>query len=291
MAKNEAELCEIVVRKLEEALGVSRGRMTRPEVDGSGPPVDLRVELGDARYALEHTLIEPFEGAIEFASEFGELINEVVEALDRSMPHPGLYVLTFPLHPTDGRHRRTHAELRSAIINWTRAAADDLYDQMPERRSRDHLPHGFEETVRGEVLGLELSLRRRVHWSDNAKHDGRLFVQRTVGDDIEARRRSRIAVALDRKLGKLAACALAGDCTVLILEYDDIALSHQVLIARALQHELSERTNVPEQIILAETGVDERQWHLFQPVIDGRFSIDMEAIEVERVRPEVLQRA
>jgi hypothetical protein len=84
---------------------------------------------------------------------------------------------------------------------------------------------------------------------------------------------------LDRKLPKLHDCAVFGDVTFLILEWSDIALSNHILIAQALESVLSDRTDWPDNVFLADTSSD--HWYYFQPVRDGRFSIDMEFIEIE----------
>src|SRR3546814_3313665 len=61
------------------------------------------------------------------------------------------------------------------------------------------------------IDGLPLRLDRRVHWSEDGRHDGTLFVSRVVGADLEALRLERVHIALDRKLGKLADCRAEGD--------------------------------------------------------------------------------
>ena len=86
--------------------------------------------------------------------------------------------------------------------------------------------------------------------------------------------------ALDKKLPKLGDCAALGDTTFLILEWSDIALSNHIVIARALEAALADRNDWPDFVFLADTATD--QWHFFQPVIAGRFSIDMQYIDIDR---------
>src|SRR3546814_13116724 len=69
---------------------------------------------------------------------------------------------------------------------------------------------------------VPLRLDRRVHWSEDGRHDGTLFVSRVVGADLEALRLERVHIALDRQLGPLAACRAEGDKPVLVLEFSDI---------------------------------------------------------------------
>jgi hypothetical protein len=86
---NEQQLCEGLIRLLEDELGATRSDLTYPERDHSGPPVEVRLRIGTERFAIEHTLIEPFPEAIRTGKEFGELTDEIVSELDGAMPVPG----------------------------------------------------------------------------------------------------------------------------------------------------------------------------------------------------------
>src|SRR3546814_12730307 len=126
--KNEAGLCEAVIRLLEADVGACRHDVRFPEVDGIGPPVECRFGLGKRRYAIEHTLIEPFANHIRTGAEFEELVRPVEAALDGERPMPGNYTPLFPVYPTPARHRSPHAALRGKIATWPR-----------ERRSEESL--------------------------------------------------------------------------------------------------------------------------------------------------------
>lgn len=130
-----------------------------------------------------------------------------------------------------------------------------------------------------EIDGIPLSVSLVVHWSERGHHDGALFLSRTVGEDVEDLRKTRIGTALDKKLPKLDACRAEGDVTALILEYSDIALSNQVLIAQALEAVLADRDDWPDHIFLVDT-TDVGTWTFFQPVADGVFSINMDYVDV-----------
>lgn len=275
---NEQHLCEAVIRLCEAELGASREDVTFPEHDHSGPPVEVRLKIGPTRLAIEHTLVEPFAAAIQTGLEFEELARPILDALDGTLPKPGTYRLHFPEHPTAGRPRKTHAALRGKIIDWVREKAADLHAESPTRESRERQPFGYQGKRAGEVDGLPMSLERVVSWAEDGRHDGRLFPYRVV-DDVEHRRQARIATALDKKLPKLGACHDAGDVTILILEYADVALSNQVLVAQAVDAALGGRAFWPDHIFLADTTID-GHWNLFHPLAHGVFDLTMQYIDV-----------
>src|SRR3546814_18590966 len=63
--KNEAGLCEAVIRLLAADVGACRHDVRFPEVDGLGPPVACRFGLGKRRYAIAHTLAAHFANRSE----------------------------------------------------------------------------------------------------------------------------------------------------------------------------------------------------------------------------------
>lgn len=278
---NEEALCNAVVRMLEWEAEVERGRVTYPERDGSGPPVEMRVEVADRRYAIEHTLVEPFPKAFQAGAEFTEFAAPLHDLFYGNMPKPGTYELIFPVHPTAGRHRREHAALRARIAAWVEEAAQALHTECPERLGRNQLPHGYQGTRTGKFEQLEITLTRRVRWSESDKHDGALFLVRSVGEDLEDQRLVRVQTSLARKLPKLLECGDQGDVTILILEWTDIALTNQIVLARALEAALADYPVWPDHIFLADTAVP-GMWHFFQPVAQGQFSINMEYIDIDQ---------
>lgn len=278
MVSNERALCEAVICLLEAEFDVQRSDVTYPEDDQSGPPVEMRLRLGAQRLAVEHTLVEPFPLAIQTGRRFQELTAEIEAALNGLMPSPGTYQLVFPIHPTEGKPRHTHGAFRERIKQWVRQAGAELHGECPERLDRNHRPYGYRGVRKADIDGIPLMLSRSLHWSDSGRHDGALFLARSVGEDVEDQRRTRIRTTLDKKLPKLTACRAEGDVTILILEYRDIALTNQVLVAHALDAELVGR-DCPDHIFIADT-TDDDTWSFFQPVTDRLFSIDMKHIDI-----------
>lgn len=60
----------------------------------------------------------------------------------------------------------------------------------------------------------------------------------------------------------------------------DIALTNQIVLARALEAALADEAAWPDHLLLADTAVPDH-WHFFYPVANGPFSIDVEYIEIE----------
>ena len=97
MANNEGKACDAVVRVLELRSGAVRGDIRHPERDGVGPPVDLRLWLGNQDHALEHTLIEPFENHIKTGVVFGEIFAYIRENTGDVLPATAYYELRIPI--------------------------------------------------------------------------------------------------------------------------------------------------------------------------------------------------
>lgn len=289
MASNEEALCEALISLFESELNARRWDTTYPEKDHSGPPVEIRVRLGPQRFAIEHTLIEPFPSAILSGKWFAEFSADIQAALSGSMPTPGIYQLIFPIDPMRGKPRDTHKALRERIIQWVRQAGEELHGECPARQDRNHRPFGYRGSRQTVIDGIPLTLSLRVHWAERGHHDGTLFLVRSIDDNIEDQRQTRLRTALDKKLPKLAACRAEGDITMLILEYSDIALTNHVLVAHALEAELADRES-PDHIFIVDTTNDDK-WSFFQVVTDRRFSIEVDFIEIAPPNKVVLDDA
>lgn len=275
MTPHELEICEFTIRHLERRYGAGRAQTSFPEDDRSGPPVECRVEIGDVRFAIEHTLIEPFERFVEGNHHFDAFAAPLRSTLDGTLPRPGFYKLHFPLEPLTGIHRRKHEEMRAAIEAWVRSAAEELADAAPRRRSRIHAPFGDKGEKRGAIHGIDLHLTREVSWAQSGAYDGRIgFVRVLQGaPGLEALRFERIARALARKCPKLALCKMQGDESILVLEWNDFSLTNEFLIANAVKDALGERDDWPDQILIVDTTIEDN-WNLIELLNQGSFTID-----------------
>lgn len=99
---NERKACDAVARALEDLAGIKRSNAYSPEDREIGPPVEYVFDLGNKKYALEHTIVEAFEGQIRANVEFASFVAPIVAALDRKLPPPGKFDLHFRIHPSEG---------------------------------------------------------------------------------------------------------------------------------------------------------------------------------------------
>ena len=254
---NEGKCCDAVIRVLEQSLGCARERLRLPERDGVGPPVEARLWLGGREYAIEHTVIEAHDKQIAMDAIFDRFGRPIETRLSGKLKAPGIYELVLPTDVTLEASPKQIGPLIDVVAKWVDEQAEELVRERPARRTRDEEPYGFSHG-RGRTfpgLGFDLMLVRRVHWSDDPKHDGKLFTARFSPAELERRRQERMRAALDRKLPKLQLCEQEGAATVLVLEMRDIALSNHVLIGQALEAELEGRSDQPEVVYLVDTTI------------------------------------
>jgi hypothetical protein len=275
MSPHEEAICDCVIRRLEAEAHTARGETTYPEIDKSGPPVECRVVIGCTRFAIEHTLIEPFAKHVESGRHFEDFVGPLRQALDGALPKPGYYKLHFVLDPLAGLHRRKHDQVRSAIVEWVKAATAELVAAAPTRRSRHIQPSGDRGERRASIHGIDLWLIRELSWVQSGQHDGRLGILRVVeGQEwVETMRVQRIKTALDKKCGKLTDCNALGDVSVLVLENNDFSMSNEVLVSDALKLALEHRSDCPDRIFLIDTTIDD-DWELIPLVSRGVFLLD-----------------
>jgi len=199
--KNEGKVCCAVARLLEKKLGLKVSNLWLPEVSKQGPPVDLRFDIGDQKFAIEHTEIEAFPGQIESGKKFGDLIEAVEKELSGTLPKPGTYYGYFPLWTRVKGGEREMAKVREALKDWIKAGAKELCDAHPRRLDRDHCPRGITTELKGSPPGMEfeVTLQRRVHWAESGVHDGVFLVARSAPKDFEDSRKTLLQKSFDRK--------------------------------------------------------------------------------------------
>ena len=254
---NEGKACDAAVRCIELRTGEARAAIRHPETDGIGPPVDFRLRIGAREYAIEHTQIEAIPGLIRAGEGYKQLIDPVTDEVSGTLPGPAVYDLHFPIDPHVGVKRAELAQIRQDLIAWIQAKARCLYERNRDRLERKHASSRYLDSIEAKPLGFPYPVRLWIGVAHSESKRGTLRFPR-IGLDHgkrEACRADRLREALSRKCPKLQRCKEDGARTVLVLESDDIALTNHVLVGECLAALLPDRTDLPDEIYLAETEV------------------------------------
>lgn len=258
-ASNEGRACDAVARVLEARTGHQRADVWSPDKSGETPPVDLRMSLGAQQYAIEHTQIEAFAGQIGTEEVFRRFIEPVREELSGTLPGPALYTLVFPLDSRIEARARKLDDIRSDFICWLRERCQELNGECPERPTRISRPSGHTCEWRGTPPSFpyEVKIVRETHWARSSRFDGKLQLDRPSPNNLEAKRLLRIRTAFDKKCQKLLLCMREGVRTVLVLESADLFLSNEMLIVDCLLDIIRDQDDLPNEIYLVETSLDD----------------------------------
>ena len=255
---NEGKACDAAVRCLELRSGVARSDVRHPERGRIAPPVDLRLRLGAREYAIEHTLIEPYDNHIKAGVAFKEIIAYVNASIDDALPRPAYYELHVPIDVRLPNRKAERGKALAKLVDWIVAGARTMEERNAGRRVSWRSPRRSDDHVKGAPahFNCEIELLR---WPDSAlirRRPGHLVMRPICPDRPEERRRRRLERAFSRKCPKLHACKAEGARTVLVLESGDIALTRFDLFGSQLPAVLAERLDAPDDIFLVETGID-----------------------------------
>jgi hypothetical protein len=272
---NERRACDAVARVLEERFGTLRANATSPEDERVGPPVEYLFDLDGHTHALEHTVIEAFEGQIHKDVDFDAFVEPIAAALDHRMPSPGSFRLTCSIHPSRGLKPKRIGEVQAAIVDWVRSAAAAMHAECSAIPTRNRRPHGHQSIRRETVEGVGVHLHREIGWSLPEVVHGRIFCSRFAPPDYETLRVERIRAAFAKKLPKLQRWKDAGARSVLVLENRDLSLSNHVVILEAAEEALKDATIPPDELWLVDTAIG-KEWTVWCLIRDGRSFPDEE---------------
>jgi hypothetical protein len=265
---NERKACDAVARCLENLLQLRRSNARSPEDDKVGPPVEYLFDLGNRKYAMEHTVVEAFIGQIQTDVEFGLFVTPIADVLDYQLPVPGVYRLYFPIQPGKGIKTKRHANVQEKIIEWVRKTAAELHSESPEQ-PRSSEERGYHSGFRKETIeGIQLQLSRQTDWHMPDEVQGRLFPIRFAPEDYENLRRERLKRTMSKKLPKLQSWKRSGARSVLVLENRDIAISSHVSILEAAEHALEMRADRPDEVWLVDTTI-KKEWTVWCLIREG----------------------
>ncbi len=264
--KHERKICDAVTRILEQRTCKTRANTRVPERDRIGPPVEYRFELGDQHYALEHTLVEPFEDEMQIGAHFHDFIQPIQVEIGQTLPRPGTYYAVFPLNPSAGMKPNDRAEARRVVIEWLKGKALELYGRKSQMGPDDRYGEDLHLCERPPGLNFEIAVSRSLFRDIPPNAGGRLFISRFAPQNHEGLRKERIKRSLDDKCPKLLRCKTEGASTVLILENRDISLTNHALVGTALEESAARRHDIPDEIFYVDTTIEERWtvWLLYR---------------------------
>ena len=254
--KNEGKACDAVVRLLEKRTGETRTDIRHPDRDGVGPPVDLRLNLGNQEYAIEHTRIERYKNQIEAEFVANRIICHIMENIPDPFPSPAYYEIQFPIDVSLPKGKAKCNRALDNLVEWTRTNEQILRERNSDLILRD--PYIANDCIRGTPAEFTCVFEL-LHWPNAAlarQSPGTLSFRFIPPDDLEGARADRLRQAFSKKCSKLQACKTEGARTVLVLESGDPGLVLFEFRGDLLPSTLAECTNAPDEIFLVETCGD-----------------------------------
>ena len=262
--KNEGKACDAVVKTLERRTRKVRSEIRHPERDRVGPPVELRLKLGEREYAIEHTVIEPFENNIKAELTVVEIRQYLIQSLTGQLPGPMYYVLQVPKDVCLPRKKVKRLGALKNLAEWIQSSAQIMY----ERNTGLSLPIGShdipispycfpDDSIKDKPAGINCTVEL-LRWRNGIVIERKPGFVQTILDypeDLESFRTERIRRAFTDKFPKLAKCGAEGARTVLVLESQDAAHTRFDLIGNQLPALLAGRTYLPDEIFLVESNM------------------------------------
>jgi hypothetical protein len=263
----EGEVCDAVVRRLEERERETRDALHWPEKENHQFPVDLTFRLGNQLYALEHTLIEPFEGHVRMEAQTERLFAPITNALKDSLGTDALFELNLPIYALDGRKGAELSAIQQAVVTWVKETAPTI----PKREFPDYKGN-IAGPARPSGVQFDLVLVRYEPPIVPGKH----FQIRHTVDDIEKRRSDRMKTAIDKKFPKLAGWkASDGAKTILVLEQNDVQLTNSSIVADTYLPLAQARTDRPDETYLVASCMGPPAWWMWPILIRNRSYYDI----------------
>ena len=227
--RNEGKACDAVVRRFEALTGDTRTDVRHPEYDGHGPPVDLRLKVGGQEYAIEHTLLQPYQNRIKYGARFNTINKYIRKRIKDPLPGSVYYELHVPIEISLPRKRKQREKALHNFVEWILTTAQRLH----ERRHNIPWPSpwppyiGVNNSIKGVPDGFECKFEL-FRWPDGVRtqrEPGALGMGFRTPDDFEYPLKSVLSESFDKKFPKLHACKAQGARTVLVLEGIDLPVS------------------------------------------------------------------
>ena len=264
---NEGKACDAVVRHIEICTGKERSGIRLPEIDGVGPPVDLRLKVGNREYAIEHTLLQPREDRIRDSAAFRKINEFIRKEIREPLPGSVYYALHVPIHISIPKGKKNRDRAFANLAEWIRSTAQRLH----ERRWQYPPSLVVNNTIKKALDGFEDEFEL-LRWPDSApakQTPGLLGMRFMASDDFEDLLTIALSNRFAKKVPKLNQCKAQGARTVLVLESIDLPIGHDKIIGNNLPALLERHSGKPDEIYLVEPRKDGTRWWIWPVKRDG----------------------
>jgi len=238
---NEEKLCEAVKGFLEEKYGEKAFRVEKTDrAIRDRPAVDMMISTSNHCFAIEHTRIEGFPDQIEEGLRFARFVEPLENALEGKLHGEfSAYINVGDIRGNQVQLNQVRNSLEAWIIEVSHSlkAEEDVGREGPCEIIEK--PPGVPFKVE---LHRELTCGSDLRFIQNLDKNSKLLLY------------ERVQIALSRKCPKLADEKKKGATSVLILEFNDLALLNRHNVADAVLKELKERNDVPDILIIARTS-------------------------------------
>jgi len=259
--KNEGKACDAVVRHIELSTGEKRSCLRLPERDGDGPPVDLRLKVGERDYAIEHTLLQPHENRMRDGAAFRKISKFIRGQILEPLPGQAYYELHIPIHITLPKGKKKRDKAFADLADWIRNTAKQLH----ERRRGLPLSCFVNNTIKEVPPGFQDAFEL-LRWPDDAPAKrplGFLGMGFMASEHFEQSLIATLSKAFATKFPKLHCCKAQGARTVLVLEGIDLPIGRYQIIGKHLPALLEQRSDPSDEIYLVEPRRHEAMWWIW----------------------------
>jgi hypothetical protein len=248
LAPNEGKCCDAVLRRIEARRAAIRRNVRSPEKLHEPGPIELVCEIGDQRFALEHTVIEPFTGFLQMHAQADWRFDPIVQAVSSSVPPGEVWQLMMRHGALDSLRGDELLQAQQAIAGWiletTPMLAIAPYASYPRPLAWTWLPS----------VPLEVRVDR---WSSAIERSSFQICHLMEHATLEPSRKDRIRRTCAKKFTKLQDWSRRGARTILILEDNDIVSTNELLVFDALEAVRHEFEFWPDEIYMVGTFLDE----------------------------------
>lgn len=235
---NEGRCLDAVIRVLELELGQKRKNLISPEQSGHKHPVELVCEIGDMRYALEHTIVQSFSNQIGDGINFIGMTDALITELVGRLPENIFFQVVMSVGATDGIKKHKISNIRTSLREWIVSVAQRL--KINESLGTEcETPDGVPFSV-------------RLNWQ-SWRAPTKIHFVRSVPAGIDESRLEQLVTGIRSKIVKLQGWGKVGVQDILILENWDGALSNIEIIKNNFEAASKQFEQIPSNVYVVDT--------------------------------------